>query len=78
MNRIGIRVRAHRLRCGLSVPGLARAIGASTRYVEMIEAGHRLPSIPMLYRLAEALDVDAGELLSGDLDDAPNPLAPTG
>jgi XRE family transcriptional regulator, fatty acid utilization regulator len=82
MKRIGARVRTRRLAAGLSVPRLARATGATPRYVEMIEAGTRIPSVPMLYRLAAALHTTAADLLTDEdgtgVDASENALAHTG
>lgn len=60
---IGGRIRARRLDRRMSVPALAGRAGLTTRFVEMIEAGDRIPSIPTLYRLADALDSKARDLL---------------
>ena len=42
---------------------LAKAAGITRIYVAKIEAGEKIPSIPILLKLAKALKVKAGELL---------------
>jgi transcriptional regulator with XRE-family HTH domain len=63
---IGERVRRYRLFRGLSVTQVAKRINATPRYVEMIEAGSRTPSLPTLERLAIALDVSMADLVSDE------------
>ncbi|WP_372442164.1 helix-turn-helix domain-containing protein [Actinomadura violacea] len=65
MQRIGKHIRDRRLALGLSVPRLANAAETTTRYMEMIEAGSRYPSLMTLFRIAAALDTTASELLVG-------------
>jgi transcriptional regulator with XRE-family HTH domain len=73
MNGIGARVRRYRLQRDMSIPCLARAVGLSPRYVEMIEAGTRTPAVSVLYRLGEALEVPAGAFLE-DQTELPDTL----
>lgn len=64
--RIGERVRLFRLNRGLTQVGLADAVGIDETSLRAIEAGRRAPSLDVLARLAEELDVDPGSLLSDE------------
>lgn len=79
---IGKRVRARRNAQGLSIPRLANAAGTTTRYMEMIEAGARIPSLATLLRIALALDTTSAVLLEGVeellADVESSPLVPIG
>jgi transcriptional regulator with XRE-family HTH domain len=64
--RFGVRVRALRLRAGLTQAGLARQLGVSASYLNLIERDRRpLPS-DLLVRLAQALDVDLRSFAADD------------
>ena len=49
---------------GISQAKLAEMISTSTNYIAMIELERKTPSIPMLERIAAALQIDAPELFS--------------
>ena len=49
---------------GISQAALAERINTSTNYIAMIELERKTPSIPMLERIAEALQIDPTELFS--------------
>jgi len=49
---------------GISQAVLAERISTSTNYIAMIELERKTPSIPMLERIAEALQIDPTELFS--------------
>ena len=61
----GDRVRAYRQQLGLSQEALAAHAGINRTYVASLEAGMRNPSLDLMARLAIALGVDLGELLTG-------------
>lgn len=61
----GGRVRACRRQRGWSLEALAERSGLHWTYVGSVERGQRNVSLRNILRLADALDVDAGELLSG-------------
>ena len=63
---IGARVREARIRRGLTMAELARGTGLSPGAISRIEAGERVPGGGTVARLAGALGVDSGQLLSGD------------
>jgi transcriptional regulator with XRE-family HTH domain len=60
---VGVAVRARRTAAGLSVAELARRAGVSGPFVSQLEGGRSSVSIPVLYRLAAALDCAANDLL---------------
>ena len=66
--RIGSRVRALREDHGWSPAAFALRVGLAPAVVQHLEAGRRLPTVAILYRLASALEVAPGELLPSPLD----------
>ncbi|WP_176562096.1 helix-turn-helix domain-containing protein [Mycolicibacterium palauense] len=68
---IGRAVRAHRKRSGLSMVRLSEIVGVSQSFLSQLENGRVYPSVLTLYKLAEALDVTVGALLS------PSPMTAT-
>ena len=62
---LGTYVRAAREQAGISQGQLATAIGVNPSYVARIESGERVkPAADILQRIADALDIDSGALLS--------------
>ncbi|WP_129669467.1 XRE family transcriptional regulator [Phytoactinopolyspora endophytica] len=59
---IGDRLRAQRLRRGLSARGLAREIGVSPSLISQIETGKSRPSVSTLYAITTALGVSIEDL----------------
>ena len=55
-------MKRYRKQMGLSQEKLAEKAGASANYIAMIEAGRYFPSLPMLKRVATALDIDSLDL----------------
>ncbi|MBK0421785.1 helix-turn-helix transcriptional regulator [Leucobacter sp. CSA2] len=62
---IGRRIRARRHRLALSLEDLGDLSGVSWTTVGKIERGAQSPSAETIVRLAHALELDAGELLTG-------------
>src|SRR5690606_10257475 len=56
---IGQRLREMRLERGVRQADLARTIGISAAYLNLIEKGRRAVQLPLLLRALEALEVDA-------------------
>lgn len=61
---VGARLKATRRAAGLTQTDLT-FIGCSTAYVSRIEAGHRIPSLQVVRRLAASLGVDENWLAKG-------------
>jgi len=49
---------------GISQATLAERVNTSTHYIAMIELERKTPSLPMIERIAAALQIDAPELFS--------------
>jgi transcriptional regulator with XRE-family HTH domain len=61
----GSRVRARRLEREWTQERLAEEVGFHFTYVSSLERGERNVSLRNILKLAQALDTDAGELVSG-------------
>jgi DNA-binding XRE family transcriptional regulator/quercetin dioxygenase-like cupin family protein len=68
--QIGERIRAERLRRGVSLRSVARAVGLSPSLISQIETGKCQPSVSTLYSITNALGVSVadvfGEAKAGD------------
>ena len=60
---IGQNIRKYRLKKGIRQEALAEQLDLSPNYISMMERGEKLPSLPTLIQLANALDVTADMLL---------------
>ncbi|TYL54425.1 helix-turn-helix domain-containing protein [Agromyces mariniharenae] len=69
---IGERLRDARLRQGLSLRGLAKALGVSPSLISQVETGKTQPSVSTLYAIVSLLGVSLDELLGV------GPVAPRG
>jgi transcriptional regulator with XRE-family HTH domain len=65
LHDLGARVRARRQELGLSQEKLGDVSGLHWTFVGQVERGRRNLSLHNLLRLAEALQVDAAELVQG-------------
>ncbi|MFJ4787544.1 helix-turn-helix transcriptional regulator [Streptomyces sp. NPDC088794] len=65
---IGERIRTVRLHRRLTQEQLAHLIGIDRRTIHRYETAQRDPSLSMLLRIADALDVSLSLLLSGSLE----------
>lgn len=63
---VGIRIRQLREQKGLSQEELGHRAGVDRTYVSSCERGRRNVSLLTLYRIAAALEVEPGALLSRD------------
>jgi transcriptional regulator with XRE-family HTH domain len=66
----GRRLRELRKERGLTQEALAEAADLSGNYVSELELGQKVPSLTILVRLAQALEVGASDLLSDFSRDA--------
>jgi transcriptional regulator with XRE-family HTH domain len=64
---LGTNVRRYRKLRGMTQEALALEVGMERSYVSDLERGTRNPTVRALGRLAEALGVEAQELLRPDL-----------
>jgi len=60
---VGAVLREFRQEAGLSQDELADRMDVSTPYISMLESGKRYPSIEMLIRVGNALEVRPGAIL---------------
>jgi XRE family transcriptional regulator, regulator of sulfur utilization len=60
---MGTVIREAREKRAMTQTALAKAAGITRIYVAKIEAGEKVPSIPILLKLAKALKVKPGKLL---------------
>jgi quercetin dioxygenase-like cupin family protein/DNA-binding XRE family transcriptional regulator len=65
---IGGRIRAERLRRGVTVRGLARDVGVSASLISQIETDRKSPSVSTLYAITTALGISVEELFSPNGD----------
>jgi XRE family transcriptional regulator, fatty acid utilization regulator len=63
---IGRRIRAYRIKSGLTLDGLAAAAGTSASQLSLIENGHREPRLTVLTAIATSLGVQVADLLAAD------------
>lgn len=75
VSKVGAEVRRLRKSQGLSQEILAKSAGLSQSYVGRIETGDKIPALPALDRVAEALGVTTADLLQAD-DQGNGPSAP--
>lgn len=62
--RIGGRLRAERLRRGVTVRGLARDVGVSASLISQIETDRKSPSVSTLYAITTALGISVEDLFA--------------
>lgn len=67
----GQRLKAWRLKRGLTQTQLAKMVGTVSGQISLLENGERQLSVKWLLKLADALDVSAGWLLDHDPDELP-------
>lgn len=60
-------IRQERTRTGISQEKLAEMTDSSPQYISHIETGRKKPSLEMIIRIANALDVSVDQLLSENL-----------
>lgn len=61
---IGGRLRAQRLRRGVTVRGLARDVGVSASLISQIETDRKSPSVSTLYAITNALGISVEDLFA--------------
>jgi transcriptional regulator with XRE-family HTH domain/mannose-6-phosphate isomerase-like protein (cupin superfamily) len=74
---LGARLKAVRLRSGMSLREVARQLGVSPSFVSQLENGKSQPSVATLYSIAQLLDVSIDQLFASPPQDAgPDTVAP--
>jgi transcriptional regulator with XRE-family HTH domain len=66
--QFGTNVRRWRKKCGLSQEELADRAGLHPTYVSGIETGYRNPTVKIVGRIAEALEIEPADLFRIDAD----------
>jgi transcriptional regulator with XRE-family HTH domain/quercetin dioxygenase-like cupin family protein len=61
---LGERIRAERVRQGISLRGLARAVGVSASMISQIETAKTQPSVSTLYAITSALGISIEDLFT--------------
>ena len=64
LDTIGRNMRDERKRRGLSAATMAKTLDIAASYIRMLEAGRRIPSLPILLRICEFFDYTLDELIS--------------
>lgn len=64
---VGLKIAYYRKKKGYTQTQLAEMVGISSNYLSLIERGNKRQSYSMetLFKIAEALDVNANDLLEG-------------
>lgn len=65
VERLGARIREHRVARGIGVRELARQVDCSASMISQIEAGTTNPSVSTLYAISNALQISTDILISG-------------
>jgi len=63
-NLLASNMKERRCVLGISQAVLAERVNTSTHYIAMIELERKTPSLPMIERIAKALEIDSPELFS--------------
>jgi transcriptional regulator with XRE-family HTH domain/quercetin dioxygenase-like cupin family protein len=74
MDHLGQRLRAVRVRAGLTLRELARAADVSPSLISQIENGKSQPSVATLYSFSRLLNVSVDELFEEETDEALAPV----
>lgn len=67
-------LRRYRVKAGLSQQDLADSIGVSKGFISALEGGRSVPNLDRLVQIADALQVDAGQLVTAMVADAEKEL----
>ena len=62
--KMGAKIRYYRQVKGINQTDFAIKVSISSQYLSKIENGKRIPSLPVLLSIAEALEVEVAELLA--------------
>lgn len=62
LKKLGKNIKKYRKLIGLTQNGLAEKADSSREYISRLETGRSIPSLPYLFKLAEALEVSEKDL----------------
>ncbi|WP_197945887.1 helix-turn-helix domain-containing protein [Phytohabitans suffuscus] len=68
---VGERIREARLRHGMSLRALARAVGVSASLISQIETGKSRPSVSTLYSITKALEISVEDVFDAEVESLP-------
>ncbi|MQA87126.1 MAG: cupin domain-containing protein [Streptosporangiales bacterium] len=77
MPPVGERIREERLRRGMTLRGLARAVGVSASLVSQVETGKSRPSVSTLYAITQVLGISVEDVFDAGETAVPEPAAMT-
>ncbi len=60
---LGLRLKTLRKSSGMTQQSLAERVGVSRIYIQALESNRRLPSMKLLQKLAQALGVEAADIV---------------
>lgn len=63
LKRFGVAIRIRRYTCGITQMKLAELIGCSLQAIGNIERGQANPTLIMVYRIADALNISPKDLI---------------
>lgn len=63
LRKFGLAMKKRRCRCGITQMKLAELVECSLQAIGNIERGKANPSLVMVYRIADALEISAKELI---------------
>ncbi|MEU6040865.1 XRE family transcriptional regulator [Actinomadura sp. NPDC047616] len=70
---VGARIREERLKRGVTLRALARAVGVSASMVSQIETGKSQPSVSTLYAITQSLGISIEDVFNATPGDIPPP-----
>ncbi len=71
---IGMNIKNARMKKGLSQEQLAETLDITNTHISYLETDTKYPSLDMLIKIANALDVSADDLLVGELTHTSSPV----
>ena len=60
--RLGRHIQKVRKTAGITQEQLAEKVRKSVVWIELVESGHRIPNLKLLYKIARVLNVKVGDL----------------
>lgn len=61
---MGEKIKAYMTKCGITQAELAKAAGVSEAFISYVVEGKKMPSVPVLKRIAQRLGVLMDELVA--------------